>query len=394
MIIEIIIALIVGVIVGTITGLIPGIHINLVGAFLLALSVTIFAKINSIYLIIFVVALAITHTFVDFIPSIFLGCPDTDTELSVLPGHELLKEGKGYEAVLLTSYGGLAAIFLLMIFFYPSIIFIDNVFEIIKVIIPYLLILASLVLILTEKKKFSAMLVFILTGSLGWILTTIELNQPLLPLLTGLFGSSMLLISIKNKTKIPKQKITKPSTPLSRPVISSFIASLLCGFLPAIGSGQASIIGNLIAKQDRKGFLILLGATNLFIMGFSFLTLFAISKTRTGASVFVKELIGQPSWNLLILIMIIVLISGIASFFIIKVLTKFFSDKINKINYSKLSIITLIALIILVGIISGWKGLIILIISTLTGIYCISLNVKRTNMMGCLILPTILFYLL
>ena len=92
--------------------------------------------------------------------------------------------------------------------------------------------------------------------------------------------------------------------------------------------------------------------------------------------------------------MIIVLISGIASFFIIKVLTKFFSDKINKINYSKLSIITLIALIILVGIISGWKGLIILIISTLTGIYCISLNVKRTNMMGCLILPTILFYLL
>ena len=202
MIIEIIIALIVGVIVGTITGLIPGIHINLVGAFLLALSVTIFAKINSIYLIIFVVALAITHTFVDFIPSIFLGCPDTDTELSVLPGHELLKEGKGYEAVLLTSYGGLAAIFLLMIFFYPSIIFIDNVFEIIKVIIPYLLILASLVLILTEKKKFSAMLVFILTGSLGWILTTIELNQPLLPLLTGLFGSSMLLISIKNKTKM------------------------------------------------------------------------------------------------------------------------------------------------------------------------------------------------
>ena len=33
-------------------------------------------------------------TFIDFIPSIFLGCPDTDTELSILPGHELLKKGE------------------------------------------------------------------------------------------------------------------------------------------------------------------------------------------------------------------------------------------------------------------------------------------------------------
>ena len=31
--------------------------------------------------------MAITHTFVDFIPSVFLGCPDTDTELSI--GHKI-----------------------------------------------------------------------------------------------------------------------------------------------------------------------------------------------------------------------------------------------------------------------------------------------------------------
>ena len=70
--------------------------------------------------------MAITHTFKNFIPSIFLGCPDTDTELSILPGHELLKKGHGYEAILLTTYGGLAAIFILLLIAFPSIILISN----------------------------------------------------------------------------------------------------------------------------------------------------------------------------------------------------------------------------------------------------------------------------
>ncbi len=104
MLIQILLAIFVGILFGTLTGLIPGIHINLVGIFLVSLSATLLLKLNPIYLIIFITAMAITHTFIDFIPAIFLGCPDGETELSVLPGHELLKQGKGYEAVLLSVY--------------------------------------------------------------------------------------------------------------------------------------------------------------------------------------------------------------------------------------------------------------------------------------------------
>lgn len=393
MLIEIILALFIGIIAGTVSGLIPGIHINLVGAFLISLSATLLLKLNPIYLVVFIVAMAITHTFVDFIPSIFLGCPDTESELSVLPGHELLKEGKGYEAIALTAYGGLAAIILFTILAYPSILFIDKAFDIIKSVIPYLLILTSLILIFTEKKKINAFIVFALTGILGYITTTITFNQPLLPLLTGLFGSSMLIISIKDKIIIPEQKITKPDIKIKKPIISSFFSSLVCGFLPAIGSGQAAILGNLFSKGDKKSFLVLVGSTNIFIMGFSFLAYFAISKTRSGASAAVKQLMGNLSKETLILILIVILISGIAGFFLTKILAKFFSNKITKISYPKLSIATLILLVIIVTIVSGWMGLIVLILSTLTGIYCINLTVKRVNMMGCLILPTIIFYL-
>ena len=126
-------------------------------------------------------------------------------------------------------------------------------------------------------------------------------------------------------------------------------------------------------------------------MGFSFITLYLFSKTRTGAAYAIKELLGNLSMQTLILILIAVLLSGIIAFFLTKFLAKIFSSKINKINYSLFSKIALAILVVIVFLVSGFLGLLILIISTFAGIYCLSLEVKRTNMMGCLLIPTILF---
>ncbi|MBT3405172.1 hypothetical protein HN832_01355 [archaeon] len=395
MIIQIILFLFLGIMFGTLTGLIPGIHINLVGIAIVSLASSIFYSLNSIYLIIFITAMAITHTFLDFIPSIFLGCPDTDTELSILPGHQLLKKGHGYQAILLTAYGSLAAIFILILIAFPSILIISKTYNTLSKFIPYFLILISLTLIFLENKKSKAILVFSITGLLGWsVLNFPSLNQPLFPLLTGLFGSSMLLKSIKNKIIIPKQIIEKPQTNLIKPILGAIIASPLCSFLPGLGSGQAAIIGNTISlkKENKKGFLVLLGATNTLVMGFSFISLYIISKTRTGAAIAIQKVAPKITPQILILILFITLITGIISFFLTDFLAKFFSIKISKFNYTKISTTTLILLIIIVFLISGFLGIFILIISTLTGIYCISLGVRRTNMMGCLLIPTILFY--
>jgi len=394
MLFEIILALLLECLIGTFTGLIPGIHINLISAILVSLAFSLLASINPIHLTVFIVAMAITHSFLDFIPSIFLGCPDTDTELSVLPGHKLLKKGQGYGAILLTAYGSLAAIFLLIIILFPSIFIIEKTYPIIKTLIPYILIIVSGFLILSEKKKYSALIVFILTGILGYFTLNSTATQPLLPLLTGLFGGSMLVLSIKNKTQIPQQEIIKPRTKLFKPLLGSLIASPLCSFLPGLGAGQAAIIGNTIARTNQKGFLVLLGATNTLVMGFSFISLYIISKTRTGAAIAIQQMIGTPSWKIFLLTIIIVTITGIISFFLTKNISKHISQRINNLNYTKISIFTLLILIIIVFAVSNLFGLLILIISTFTGIYCINSKVRRTNMMGCLLLPTIIFYLL
>lgn len=396
MLIQIIFSILIGILSGIFTGLIPGIHINLVGVGIISLSTSILYKINSIYLVIFITAMAITHTFLDFIPSVFLGCPDTDTELSVLPGHQLLKEGQGYQAIILTAYGSIAAVFIVLLIALPSILLLSKVYESFQRFIPYILIGILFFLIYLENKKIVAGIVIALSGLLGWsVLNLNGLNQPLFPLLTGLFGSSMLITSIKNKTIIPEQKIEKPKINLIKPLLGAMIASPICSLLPGLGSGQAAIIGQTISisKNNQKGFLVLLGATNTIVMGFSFISLYAISKTRTGAALAIQELVQKISTPTIVLILITILISGVISFYLTLFLAKLFSTKIPKLNYTKITLITLIVLILMVFFISGIFGILILIISTFAGIFFISLGVRRTNMMGCLLIPTIIFYL-
>ena len=410
MLAEIVIALIVGVLFGTITGLIPGIHINLIGAFLISLSTGIFLDVNPTYLVVFISAMAITHTFVDFIPSILLGCPDTSTELSVLPGHELLKEGQGFQAILLSVYGSLAAIFLLLIISYPSLKFIPELYSRIEPIMPYLLIAVSILMIFLERERLTALKVFLVSGLLGWSVLNLGsgLEQPLLPLLTGLFGSSMLIMSIRYKPQIPEQKTgtkTLASTinkkHFLKSVFASLVSSPLCSFLPGLGAGQAAILGNTLSntvkkdnkKDSKKGFLVLLGATNTLVMGFSFITLYLLYKTRTGAAAAIQNILGNLNQHILILIIIVVFITGLISFFITKKIARFSCKKINLVPYEKFSMITLALLAIVVILVSGLTGLIVFVISTITGYYLISLGTRRTNMMGCLLIPTILIYL-
>lgn len=389
MLIELLFFIFLGILFGTFTGLTPGIHINLISTLLISLSTKFY--LNSIYSITFISSMAITHTFVDFIPSVFLGYPDTDTELSILPGHRFLEKGKGFEAVFLSNKGGLLALPLTIFVLIPSIFFLKNIYQKISSIIPFILIVLLFAMILSEKNKKKSILIIILTGLLGIGTTFFSINQSLLPLLTGLFGIPNILISIKNKTKIPPQILTKPKITLKRPLIGAAISAPICSFLPGMGSGQAAILANTFIKNSKKGFLVLMGTINTLVMSFSFITLFFVKKTRTGAAIAINNFSPFLTKNEFVLIIIIILFAGIIAYKITNKLAEKIATNIQKVNYRKTSIIVLLILFIITLIISGPKGIIILFISSLLGIYTIKLKVRRTNMMAALIIPTILW---
>ena len=398
MLAEILFFLLLGILAGTFTGLMPGIHINLIGVALVSGSLSILAGINPIYLIVFIVTMSISHVFFDFIPSIFLGAPEEGTELSVLPGHEMLKKGQGFQAVNLASQGCLYGLFIFLFLIFPLYFITTFVKNISGTIIALSLIAVSLNMVVLEKRKFSALFVFLLTGMLGYIVFGLELKEPLLPLLTGLFGSASLFFSIKQKTKIGKQDTEKREKIEIRKELKSIAGSALFSplslFLPALSSGQIAIINNQFVKADKKRFLFMLGMVTMLTMCLSFLGLFLISKTRTGSAAAIKSLVGVLDWRIFVLIVLVIIISGFFSFFFVNKISKKFLFFLERINYSKVSIITIVVIAIVTFFVSGFLGLLVLAVSTITGIYCISSGVKRTNMIGCLILPTIIIYLL
>jgi len=393
---DLIISLTLGILFGIFTGLFPGIHINLVSAFIISSSAFFLSFSSPLSLVIFIVAMSITHTFLDFIPSIYLGAPEETSSLAVMPGHELLLEGKAHEAVYYTIIGCAYATIFSIILSPLFISVLPKIYPFIQRMMGFILILASIFLISREKNsKIWAFIIFILAGFLGLATFNLELKQPLLPLLSGLFGASTLIYSISQKTKIPQQiveKITIDKKELIAPAISTSLFSPFCAFLPGLGSSQAAILSSEFFQPSKKQFLFLLGSVNIIIMILSFPTLYILNKARTGSAAAVQDILNL-SQKELIIIFIAVLISSIVAFFLSVYISKFFSKNISKINYSKISLIVLIILSLSVIIFSGFLGFLVFIVSTILGLLAIYAEVRKGHLMGCLLIPSILYYL-
>ena len=70
------IALFIGCAVGIVTGLIPGIHVNTIAILVLAVLPFLSKYFSPLALAILFISMCIVHSFLDFIPSVFMGAPD------------------------------------------------------------------------------------------------------------------------------------------------------------------------------------------------------------------------------------------------------------------------------------------------------------------------------
>jgi putative membrane protein len=403
MFLEFLIAALLGIIAGIFTGLIPGVHINLVSILLVSVSAYLLDFVSLPSLGVFIISMAIAHTFLNVLPAIFLGAPDADTALGVLPGHKLLLQGMGYEAVKLTVLGSLLSLIMAIILIPLFIVIVPKIYETLQPYIGFILLGVAIYMVLIEKgldKKFWAFAVFLMAGILGIIdLTLPNLKQPLFPMLSGLFGISMLIVSLSNKVEIPKQRITDvikiPKFENFRALVAGTFSGSFVSFFPGLGPAQAAILGSqIMGRLSTYSFLILIGAIDTVNMAVSLVSLYAIDKARNGAVLAIREILTTIDLNTLILFLsVILLVGGIATFLTLY-LTKFFAKLIEKLNYQYMGLSVILLIIILVFYFSSWLGLLILLVSTAIGIIPNIVNVKRSHSMGCLMLPVILFFVL
>ena len=388
-----------GILVGLLFGIVPGLHVNVILPLLLSLASL--SKIDSYYVAAFIVSVAVTEIFVNFISSIFIGAPDADSALSVLPGHKMLLEGRGYEAIKLIVIGGIGALILsLAIVFLLSQIF-KVIYELSRPYVHWLLIAITLFMIATEKKLtkiFSAVFIFFLSGFLGVISLNSSLTHSnvLFPILTGLFGLPTLLTSVFEKARIPKQEsdeVLKISgKEILRSIFLGSLAGVIVGFLPAIGISEAAVIVQYFGSNDARNFLITLSGISIGNEIFSLISLYLVNNPRSGASIAIQKILTTLNfYDVLFIAGVICLSSGIAA-----TLTLYLGKKIpkylEKINYTSLCTCAIVFVFGMIFLLNGILGLLFAFVSTSIGLLAINFGIKRSHCMGVLLFPSILFF--
>ncbi len=425
-----------GVGLGIITGLIPGIHVNTVALLLMvsapvslgfasifAGALSLPASVSSILISCLIVGNLITHSFLDFIPSALFGAPDEETALSVLPAHRMVLEGRGMEAIRLSAGGSIRAVLMALLLLFPAYLFFGPLggYSAIQPYIAYILMLIVAVLIIGELRKGKrypvyALLIFALSGIFGWILLedgvfnaapmpieAMRESAPLFAGLTGMFGIAGLLQSLGVAGLEPGDERKSPEQ--RNMFKSSFIgtaAGALVGWFPGVTSASATILASDISRRtDGEDFIVSMSAVNTSNSVFVILALFVIGKARSGAIGVVKSLTHPAIWSstssppsLMFLLLFSAVISGALAYPLTKIFGYFFLSRMEKADYSRLSAYILLFVLVLVLVLAGPLGLFVASIAAMMGLIPPLTGVSRVHLMGFLILPTIVYFLI
>ena len=385
-----------GIGLGMVTGLIPGLHVNNLTPFFVSLAAG-----ASTNIAVLVVAMSITNVFISYIPSTFLGVPEEGTELSVLPAHRLLLEGRGYHAIRLTAIGCLGGLLLSTAILLPFLVVITPAYDLICPQMHWLLISVVVVMIALErswKGRTYAAGIFLLSGMLG--LLTLDTNimlgdAALMPLLSGLFGVSVLLPSITGCSSLPEQNIDDDSIDLrssARPLCAGTAAGAITGVIPSIGPSQGTVMAQLATRSSgAEEFLVSVSSVNTSKALFSFVALYAIGRARSGAAIAVGEIMDFGGTALVLLVGVALLSGGIAAVLHLKI-GKLAARYMDRFPYRALGIAVLIFMIAMTIYYAGISWLLVLATATAIGLLPATVRVKRTHAMGVIMVPCIAYF--
>lgn len=395
---EILLGVLIGVVLGTISGIIPGVHANTLAGVLLSLHAGLLAVLGPVALAAALFAALITHTFVDAVPSTFLGIPEADTSLSVLPAHALCLEGNGEEAVRIAALGSACA----MIIAVPVSVL---CYLLLPGLQPYfdwwigILLVASIgLMIVTSEAPGWALAIFAVSGVLGafalhyaylsWH-TIAGGSAILMPLLAGLFGISVLVTA--SRGTLPAQHFAGLRIENRDVVKYSLLgtgAGIAVGWLPGLSTASANgVLASVIGyDRDRRSYLLATNAANTANAFIGLAALFALSRMRNGVMAALAEL-PLPSMGEL---MIAGILAACAAY-VITIRLSACAPLLNGFDSRMLNRGVIAFVILLCIALTGPFGIFILLLATVTGLVPHLVNVPRMYCMGAIMVPVMLY---
>ena len=411
--IELVIACFIGILIGTTTGMIPGIHVNTAGAILFASSSFLLTFLSPEFLCVLMVSMSIAHALIEFIPSMLLGVPQEGTATSILPGHRMVLQGRSKEVIRVVSVGGFGGIMVTILMLPLFAIALPTLHEATKPFTWIILLTASIYLTYRLTANYRdfiwSLLLFILSGILGWILfqTPISSGITLMCTFSGLFGISTILFSLNDSSTIPHQN---PFYELDidynkfKSIFAGGITGAILGFLPGFGPAQGTVIAQAASgaidndDDDTVNFLLATSGLNVSDCLFSLIAIYIIGNPRSGIAVYMSYLIFEMSVNHLAIFIFASLIAVSVSLVLSLKLGDSFSRLMGGVDYRKLSIgVILLQVIILYVFIFYYKAPVFymtlaLVTSIAMGMLPHYIGIGKSHLMGVLIIPAIVIY--
>ena len=201
------------------------------------------------------------------------------------------------------------------------------------------------------------------------------------------------MLSFTARSGIPKQKEEKTKLDFLPYVAAGILFGMLSDLLPGIAApAQIAVFASaVLSTDDARKFLALVSSIAAAHGVFAFAALLSIGKARDGALAILNELKPVLPSDLPALVGIFLLSVAVSAFLLMKLSRH--AGKLQKLDMKTLNLGILGYLVCAIAIISGGSGLLLFATSAAVGVLPPLLGIRRTHVMGLIILPSILLSL-
>ena len=384
-----------GVVLGCCSGLVPGLHANNFALLLAGVAPSLPGR--PLFVGCGMLSAGVVHTFVNAVPAMALGVPDAEMAVTALPGHRLVLEGRGVEAIRLSALGSLLAVLAAVPLAIPVTRGMTAAYPTIRTRLP--LVLATVVVALvaaerTWRARVGAVCSFGLAALLGLLTLDLESEAPLeaggtlAPLFAGLFAAPVLLDAIRGGGVPPQDDGT---IALSRPLvgataIAGALAGAVVGYVPGISAAIAAVAVLIFVpgRSGDRGYIVATSGVDTANTIFALFALIAIGRPRTGVMV-AFESVGAPLE--LPVLLAAVVFAGLCGFVLVVLVGDVYLEVVGRLSYWKISTAVLGLLCCLSYLFTGPIGIAVFAAAAAIGMVPVRFRARRVHLMGVLIGP-------
>lgn len=387
-----------GVVLGTCSGLVPGLHANNVALLLAAAAADVPGPSRLVGAAI--LAAGVVHTFLDVVPALALGVPDPSMAATALPGHRLVLDGRGREAVRLSALGSGLAVLLAVPLALPVTGAMVVVYPTLRAHLPLALGLVVLLLVITERgvvAMVGAAVAFTLAALLGWATLDIDPAAPLsvggmlAPLFAGLFGAPVLVESMGGNGVPPQDdaRVTLSRRSVAGLGLVGTVSGAIVGYVPGVSSAVAATVSLLAVpgRHGARGFLVATSGVNTANTVFALFALVALGSPRTGVLVAFERSGAETD---LALLLPAVALAAVAGFCLVLLVGDRYLEFVGRLDNTRLAVGVLCLLVGISLLFAGLVGVVVFVVASLVGLIPARFGARRVHLMGVLIGPIVL----